>query len=88
MKENEIAQWMFDELKRQQCLYQQEVVYDIESKFGQEFTYTNENGNLAINRNVLKAFRKITSNTVVWERSERMWRMRQSYDLLDRRSVD
>jgi hypothetical protein len=33
--------------------------------------YENENGNLAINRQVLKEFRKLTEKTVVWERGVR-----------------
>ena len=76
----EVAEWMFEELKREEYLYQQSVVYDIEQKFGSEFVYYNERGNPAISRDVLKEFRKLTEETVVWERGQRVWRFRESYD--------
>ena len=62
----EVAEWMFEELRREKYLYQETVVYDIEDKFGNEFVYINENGNLAIDRKVLKAFRELTEDTAVW----------------------
>ena len=76
----EVAHWMFDELKHQNSLYQNVVAFDIATKFGEEFTYINSNGNLAINIDVLEEFRKITSNSVVWVKVERCWRLRQDYD--------
>jgi len=80
-----IAQWMFEELKREKYLYQEAVVTDIASKFSDEFTYINENGNLAIDRRVLREFRKLTETTVVWERGGRLWRLREGYDESGRR---
>jgi hypothetical protein len=56
------------------------VVYEIADKFGEEFTYQNENGNRAIDRAVLKAFRALTEDTVIWERGQRMWRRREGFD--------
>lgn len=61
-------------------LYQDTVVYEIASTFGDEFTYLNDNGNLAIRKDVLEAFRKLTKNTVVWEHDSRAWRKREPYD--------
>lgn len=83
-----IAQWMLEELKRVNYLYQETVVYDIASKFGEEFTYHNQNGNLAIDRQVLREFRKLTGDRVVWERGERLWRFRESYDPPGKRQAD
>jgi hypothetical protein len=80
-----IAQWMFEELKREKYLYQEAVVTDIASKFGDQFTYINENGNLAIDRRVLREFRKLTETTGVWERGGRLWRLREGYDESGRR---
>ena len=75
----EVAEYMKDQLYQQRYLYQEVIVYDIEAKFGSDFVYTNENGNLAIDPKVLKEFRKITPNAV-WERGERCWRTREKYD--------
>ena len=66
-------------------LYQESAVYDIAQKFGKEFTYDNENGNLAIRKDVLTIFRKLTKDSVVWERGERYWRPRQKFDDPSRR---
>jgi hypothetical protein len=74
-----VAKFMADELERTKYLYQDAVVNDIIVKFGEEFTRTNENGNLAINKDVLAAFNKLTPNAV-WDRGERLWRGRESYD--------
>ena len=76
----EVAIWMFEELKRKGELYQADAVDDIEKKFGKQFTYLNENLNSAIDRKVLAAFRKLSKDSVVWEREDRYWRMRKPYD--------
>jgi len=76
----QVAQWMLSELRRVKYLYQETVVYDIASKFGEAFAYYNQNGNLAIGKDVLKAFRKLTGDSVIWERGERMWRFREQHD--------
>jgi hypothetical protein len=75
-----VAQWMLEELYRVKYLYQEAAVFAIQERFGEQFYYINEAGNLAIDRKVLSAFKKITGDTVVWERGERLWRMREAYD--------
>ena len=76
----EVAQWMLSSVLETGRLYQETGVYSIRDKFGEEFTYINENGNLAIDKNVLKAFRKISNDLVIWERGDRAWRQRADYD--------
>ena len=66
----DVAQWMRDEVVKDKVLYQEQVVYEMD----EEFTYINDNGNLAISKAVLKEFRKLTEDLVVWERGERCWR--------------
>jgi hypothetical protein len=75
-----VAEWMLSEVEQRRCLAQETAVSDISTQFGQQFTYQNENGNWAISRNVLAEFRKISGDKVVWERSERQWRKRQTCD--------
>jgi len=84
----DVAEYMLKHLQEAQHLYQEVIVYKIRNDFGDEFVYTNENCNLAIDRKVLKEFRKLTEGTVVWERGERMWRKRKSHDPPNRRQVD
>lgn len=84
----EIAQWMVTEVERTQFLYQDEVAPAIKEKFGIEFTYINENGNLAIRKDILAAFRKCTEGVIVWEKSGRLWRKREAYDGPGKRGVE
>jgi hypothetical protein len=79
MTAEDVAQWMVKQLGHG-YLYQHVVAFQIKSEFGDEFVYWNENHNLAISRPVLQAFRKLTGDTVVWERGQRCWRERRSYD--------
>lgn len=75
----DVANFMRAQLDTEERLYQEYIVYEIDSRFGSNFVYINENGNLAIDRKVLDEFRKITPN-VVWERGERCWRLCDSDD--------
>jgi hypothetical protein len=49
-------------------------------RFCETFTYINSNGNVAISKAVLTAFRALTAETVVWERGEKCWRKRERLD--------
>jgi hypothetical protein len=73
----QIAEWMSEQFKQDCYLYQETVVYEIAEKFGEEFTYDNQNGNLAIRKDVLSVFRTLTEGSVIWERGERRWRKRE-----------
>ena len=76
----DVARWMVERLRVERLLYQETVVYEIAKRFGGAFTYVNDNGNLAIDRRVLSEFRKLTEPDIVWDRGERMWRLREPYD--------
>lgn len=76
----EVASFMLTEIDKGMYVYQETIVYQISSQFGSQFTYYNENGNLAISKEVLKAFRKISKDKVVWLRGDRAWRLRQASD--------
>jgi hypothetical protein len=76
----QVGRWMVDELERVKWLYQQEVVWTIQQKFGKQFVYENQAGNLAIDWRVLQAFERLTGDSVVWQKGERMWRKREAYD--------
>jgi hypothetical protein len=76
----QVAGWMLKELKRRCKLHQDIVVFEIVEKFGSQFTYDNQNGNLAIRRDVLAAFRKLIKDSVVWVQEDCYWRMREPHD--------
>ncbi len=71
---------MVQELGRVKMLEQETAVYEVEKRFGEEHTYTNDNGNTAISKKVLAEFIKLTEENVVWDRRERTWRFRSVGD--------
>ena len=75
-----VAAWMTETVRKQGCLYQEEAAGEIEQRFGGDFLYDNANGNPSIRKDVLAAFRTMTEGWVVWERGERVWRLRENYD--------
>jgi hypothetical protein len=76
----EVAEFMLKRLTEDEVLYQNQVVYEIDEKFGADFVYINQNGNLGINKNVLSEFRKLTEGKVVWSRGQRFWRFIEDYE--------
>ena len=81
----QIAQWMAGQLEQQGSLYQADAVDGIAKWFGEQFTYLNGNGNPAIDKRVLRAFKKVTADTVVWERWDFCWRKRSEGDAAGRK---
>jgi len=84
----DVARWMVERVTRDGLLEQAVAVAEIEEIFGAAFVYTNDRGNQALDRSVLTAFRKLTADTVVWERSERAWRRRESFDTPGKRQAE
>ncbi len=75
-----VAEWMVSQFDFNGILDQHFAAHGISGQFGSDFVYINENGNLAIDRRVLRAFRDLTEEDVVWSRRERLWRRRESWD--------
>ena len=61
----DVAKWMLTELHEHDFLDQESTVYKIRKQFGSDFLYVNANGNHAIDKAVLKAFRDMTGDVVV-----------------------
>ncbi|APE26719.1 hypothetical protein vnz_37005 (plasmid) [Streptomyces venezuelae] len=76
------ARWMLVQVTNTsgRGLYQVDAAEHIKKHFGSGLTYTNDNGNPAIDKKVLSAFRAISKDTVVWERGEKCWRQRTDSD--------
>ncbi len=71
---------MLEQIDAENPLYQYVAAVEIRDRFGDAFVYTNDNGNDAIGASVLKAFKQLSTNNVVWDRSERCWRFREAGD--------
>lgn len=74
MDNKKVAEFMLDEIIKSGYIYQESIVYDIQTKFGSDFVYENENGNLAISKKVLNEFKKLKDvNGIEWDRSDKSW---------------
>jgi len=88
MTHAEVAEWMLAEFKKRNELYQEDAVYEIEKRFGNDFVYENESGNTVIDKKVLKEFRKLTEGMLMWEPGDRYWRLREKGDPVGKRKAD
>lgn len=75
-----VAAWMVEQMGDKPRLYQEAVARSIKTVWGEEWLYKNANGNPAISKAVLKEFRKLTTDTLVWERGDLAWRKRKPTD--------
>ena len=74
MNEKSVAEFMINEILEKGYIYQEYLVHDIQEKFGEEYVYVNENGNLAISKKVLNEFKKLKEvNGIEWDNRERCW---------------
>lgn len=84
MTPSAVAAWMLAQVKREGCLYQDDVVdYLAKAKLDDLLT-ENADGNQVVGRAVLAAFLKLTEATVVWVKPDRYWRWRVAEDELGR----
>ncbi len=80
MTATQVAHWMMQEIERVTFLYHTTAVQYIGENFGKQFVYTNRNGNPAISTEVLKEFGKLKPGRAEWDRSERRWLTRASWE--------
>ncbi|WP_374107013.1 MULTISPECIES: DUF6953 family protein [unclassified Halomonas] len=80
MKPDNAASWMLAEIERAGCLYQDDVVDYLVKQGADDLLWENAEGNLAVGRAVLVAFRRLTEENVVWVRPDRYWRFRVAED--------
>jgi len=76
----EIAKWLYDKIIAEGDVYQYEAVDEITQKFGEEYTYTNDLGNPAIDRKVLSEFRKFKGEDIIWDRTDLFWHKETEID--------
>jgi hypothetical protein len=77
---SDIAQWMLSVIQEQGELTQNNAYYQINKQFGTGFTTVSNSGSPTIKTSVLNAFKKISEDTVIWERGDKKWRKREFYD--------
>lgn len=80
MTPNRVATWMLAQIKREGCVYQDDVVDHLVKAAQENLLAQNADGNQVVGRAVLAVFRKLTDTTVVWVKSDRYWRWRVAED--------
>jgi hypothetical protein len=82
---NDVAEWMLITIQELGELSQNDAFYEINKRFGSGFTTISNSGSPSLGRGVLTAFRKISDDTVIWERGDKKWRKREFFDAPGRR---
>jgi hypothetical protein len=80
MDANAAAKWMLIQLEVHGCIYQDDVVDFLVKSGAEDLLRENADGNLAVGREVLSAFKAITETTVVWVKPDFYWRWRVTED--------
>lgn len=75
-----ILEWMLLNLKKDGCLYQEDVVDYLVKNDQLEFLKENADGNLVLKISINSAFKKKTKENVVWVKPDRCWRLRVPED--------
>jgi hypothetical protein len=82
-----IAEWMLAKVNRYGKLMQVRAAAAIKEKFGPEFVYLSDIGELSIDRRILYQFRKLSGDEIVWVTQQgggfspkAHWRRRESGD--------
>ena len=76
----EVAAWLAKEVRAAGKLSQKDAAAAIEDTFGSRHVYHNPKGALAISKEVLAAFRRLTAADVLWVGGLRFWRLREAAD--------
>lgn len=74
------ADWIVAQIRRDGCVYQDDVVDYLVKAKQEHLLKENADGNLAVGQKVLAAFLKATETTVVWVKPDRYWRWRVPED--------
>lgn len=77
---DDVARWMLAQVETGGELDHWSATDEIEQLFGGEFVYPNDHCNPAVDPRVLRAFRKLSGDRIVWVRYTRSWRLREPDD--------
>ena len=80
MNLDQVTQWMLNTLKKDGCLYQEDVVDYLVKNDLMDLLKENPDGNLVLKLSVNSAFKNKTEHNVVWVSPDRYWRYRVPED--------
>ncbi|WP_408638313.1 DUF6953 family protein [Paenibacillus glufosinatiresistens] len=68
-----MAEWMVEEIRFTGALRQEDAIALVRSHYGESFVFVGENGNLSLDKEVKKAFRKLHRGRIAWDRDGFLW---------------
>lgn len=80
MELEDVIQWMLASMRKDGCLYQEDVVDYLVKQNKMVFLKENADGNLVLKLSVNSGFKKLTEENVVWVKPDRYWRYRVPED--------
>ncbi|WP_425595083.1 DUF6953 family protein [Pectobacterium versatile] len=72
--------WMMNVLKKERCLYQQDVVDYLVKADNEMHLKENADGNLVLSTKLVNKFRVDSGDDVVWVKPDKYWRYRVPED--------
>ena len=70
---DKIALWLYEKISVEGYVSQVEFVADLIERFGDKYSYVNENGNLAADPKIYQRFRKLKKDDILWDRADFSW---------------
>ncbi|MEW4371070.1 DUF6953 family protein [Paenibacillus kandeliae] len=69
----EIASWMIEHIRDRGMLRQEEAIDYVREQYGEQFLFTSDSGNISLDKEIKKAFRKQHGGRVAWDRDGFFW---------------
>jgi hypothetical protein len=82
-----IALWMLSMFRKTGGLTQKQAVWGIRELYGAQYLMTSARGRQTLPQPILKAFKRLDPDGIVWSTHRRAWRPRQPEDPPGRRNV-
>ncbi|WP_046225952.1 DUF6953 family protein [Paenibacillus dauci] len=71
--EQQIAEWMVNQIREQGVLKQEDAIAHVRAQYGEQYLFTSESGNISLDKEIKKAFRKSHGGRVAWDRDGFFW---------------
>ena len=81
----DVARWLELKIDADGYVSREQAIVDVVARFGDSFVRVTQSGGQAFTPGLVQAFKKLTSSTVIYDRSSATWRKRADYDAPGRR---
>ncbi|MGG1618066.1 DUF6953 family protein [Paenibacillus sp. NRS-1782] len=71
--EQQIAAWMVAQIREVGTLKQEDAIAYVRSEYGEQYVFISEHGHVSLEKEIKKAFRKLHSGKIAWDRDGFLW---------------